>query len=149
MLRRWKGKQAEYKNTLNDDEKLTKKPNPLLPMAAQANCCSPLKRGQRWRLPSALELNSWIPSWFKSHDLSRAAIPDCGIGADFLFFYKLTAHDYLYWALWAATESNPLRGGGCESGHAQSGTLMKQEGRPTYQDKKGGGKADLELPPSP
>lgn len=46
----------------------------------------------------------------------------------FLFFYKLT---YLYWALWAATESNPLRGGGCESGHAQSGTLLNQEGRPT------------------
>lgn len=65
MWRRWRGKQAEYKNTLNDDEKLTNKPNPPLPMTAQANCCSPLKRGQRWRLPSALELNSWIPVWIQ------------------------------------------------------------------------------------
>lgn len=124
-------------------EKLTNKPNPPLPMTAQANCCSPLKRGHRWRLPSALELNSWNPSGFKSHDLSRAAIQDCGIGADFLFFYKLTAHDYLYWALWAATESNPLRGGGCESGRAQSGTLLKREGRPTHQHKKRGERAKL------
>lgn len=30
----------------------------------------------------------------------------------FIFFYKVTAHDYLYWALWAATESTPLRGEG-------------------------------------
>lgn len=65
MWRRWRGKQAEYKNTLNDDEKLTNKPNPPLPMTAQANCCSPLKKGQRWRLPSALELNSWIPVWIQ------------------------------------------------------------------------------------
>lgn len=80
-----------------------------------------------------------FPSGLESHDLSRAASPDCGIGADFLFFYKVTAHDYLYWAQWAATESNPLRGGevgggGCE--HAQSGTRMKQEGGLTCQDKQ-------------
>lgn len=39
--------QAGNENTLNDDEKLTNKPNPPLPMTVQAKCSSPLKRGQR------------------------------------------------------------------------------------------------------
>lgn len=35
------------KTALNDDEKLTNGPNPLLPMTAQANRSRPLKRGEK------------------------------------------------------------------------------------------------------
>lgn len=82
-----------------------------------------------------------------SHDLSRAAIPECGIGADFLFFYEVTAHDYLYWALWAATEPNPPRGGGVKVDMLSLALKRnRKEDQLVMTKKSGGGKADLELP---